>query len=161
VRGLYVLAIVLMVFPLLELFTTVWPFRFGDMAWRYAAFGITANYAYRSLVGLALFMALAYWFDHPHALRYAGVLALVTAGLILPLMVAFGLDLPAVAELRGEGQRNSLVAGAFQEFKYAGTFLALSMLGLGALGTARSSLQSQSGGVTPGSPGALRTPPTG
>lgn len=133
VRGFYVLALVLVLFPLQELFVTVWPFRFGDITWRYAAFGLAANFLYRSLAGLGLAIALAHWLGHRGVLRAAGGTSLLLTAVILPLMAVFALDLPAVAELRGEAGTNSLIAGAFQEIKYALTLVASSLIGWGAL----------------------------
>ena len=137
VRGFYVLALILVLFPLQELFVTVWPFRLGDVTWRYAVFGLTANFLYRSVAGFALAIALAYWLDHSGVLRVAAVGTLLISAVILPLMAVLAIDLPAIAELRGEEGRNMLIAGGLQEIKYALTLLASSLLGWGALKTSR------------------------
>ena len=156
VRGFYVLAVILVLFPLQELFVTVWPFRFAEITWRYAALGLAANFLYRSVAGLALAAALAYWLDQRSVLRLTGVAALLMAALILPLMAAFGLDLPAIAELRGEEGTNTLIAGGIQEVKYAATLLASGLLGWGALEMSRrKGLEAER--IARGSPSALRT----
>jgi hypothetical protein len=155
-RGFYFLAVILVLFPLQELFVTVWPFRFGEITWRYAALGLAANFLYRSVAGLGLAIALAYWLDQRSVLRLAGVAALLLSALILPLMATFGLDLPAIAELRGEEGTNTLIAGGIQEVKYAATFLASGLLGWGALEMSRRK-DAEAERTARGSPSALRT----
>lgn len=158
VRGFYVLALILVLFPLQELFVTVWPLRFGDITWRYAALGLAANFFYRTLAGLGLAIALAYWLDHRSVLRVAGALSLLVGAVLLPSMAMFALDLPAVAELRGEEGTNTLIAGAFQVIKYALTLLASGLLGWGALRMSRRK-GAQGERRAPGSPSTLRTSP--
>lgn len=154
---MYALAVILAWFPLLDLFTATWPFRFADLPWRYAALGVAANYLYLSLVGIALAMGVAHWREHGFVMSVAGWLCLLVAVVLVPVMFLFALDVLAIIDLRAaELARDTMLAGAIQEAKYAGTLLVMALLGWGARETRRRSARAGDRATAPVSPGAIR-----
>lgn len=153
--GLYIFAITLIVSPLTDLTTTVWPFRFGDMGWRYGLLGLTAGYLHTPLLGLVLGMAVAYWQGHTGALRIGGILSLVGVAVLLLAMPMFAMDVLGMRAVRPEDTRAGiLVGGVLQEVKYAGACVVLVCLGFGGTQTARR--LDSSGSREAGAPGILR-----
>lgn len=154
--GLYTLATILLVFPLVDLFAATWPFDFGDLAWRHAALGLAASYLHTPILGFALGLGIAHWRGHGRALRVAGYLGTTAAGLLLPFMVVFALDTLSVRELRPPEMRSdTLVAGMIQVLKYFAAAAAAGMLGLGSVQMA-SMRRAAHRPAEARSPGALR-----
>lgn len=137
-RGLYLFGCALLVTALIDLFTTVWPVRPSDIAWRYGFLGLGAGYVQTPTLGLVIVMGTATWTRDRGVLRAAGTIALVAALLILVAMGLFGLDFTQIATLREEEMRSAVLAGGvFQEVKYFIEFFVLAFLGQGALRTAK------------------------
>ncbi len=136
VSGLYLLALIIAVSPLLELMATVWPMRPGELLWRYGALGLFAGYMPNVALGLALVMVLAHWRRHTTILRVVGVTSVTLAVVILLVMGMFALDIGQVRALRADELRGAtLVAGMLQEVKYLAGAVALACLGVGAVAT--------------------------
>ena len=138
VAALYLFAVVLMLSPLIDLMTTVWPLRFGELTWRYGFLGLAAGYVHTPLLGIVLAGAVAYWQGHPTPLRLLGFVSLVAAALLLPVMALWPLDFQQVSQLREEELRQGVIAGGIiQEMKYMGACAVLALFGLGAFSTAK------------------------
>lgn len=153
--GLYVFAAILVLSPVSDLATTVWPARFDDLGWRYGFLGLLGGYLQTPLLGLLLAMGTAYWQGHARALRASGLLGLVGAVVLILAMVTFGLDVLAMRQMRPEDQRAGvLVGGALQELKYLGATLVLVFLGVGGEGTARRLLEREA--AEPLAPGIIK-----
>ncbi len=136
VWGLYLFAAVLVLSPLIDLGTTVWPPRFGDLSWRYGFFGLAAGYVQTPLIGVVLAMAVAYWQGHAGSLRALGIVSLVVAVVLLPVLALWPMDVLQMRALRElEVQRGVLIGGVIQELKYLGACIVLGCLGLGSVGT--------------------------
>jgi hypothetical protein len=153
VWGLYAFAAVLVLSPLIDLFTTIWPPRFTDLQWRYGFFGLSAGYLHTPLLGLVLAMAIAFWEGHTGTLRSLGSAALVVAVILLPVVALWPMDVVQMRALRAvEAQRGIAIGGVIQELKYAGACLVLGLLGIGALKTASAAARAQqrdSPGIVP------------
>jgi hypothetical protein len=140
VWGLYLFALVLITSPLIDLFSTAWPLRPTDLSWRYGFFGLGAGYLHTPLIGAVLSMAVAYVEDHRRMLRALGVLSLVVAVLLLPVIALWPMDVLQMRDLRApEVQRGVLIGGIIQEIKYVGACLVLALLGIGCMQLAASS----------------------
>jgi hypothetical protein len=138
VAGLYLFAVTLVLYPVMDLATTVWPLRFADLGWRYGFLGLLAGYLHTPLLGLVLAMAVAYWQGHAGTLRAGGLVSLLGTVLLLIVMATFLLDVLAMREVRPEDARAGiLVGGILQEVKYLGACLLLGCLGLGGVRTAQ------------------------
>lgn len=138
VAALYLFALVLAVSPLIDLFSTVWPLRFGELSWRYGFFGLSAGYLHTPLLGLVLATAVAYWREHATSLRVIGFGSLVLAGLLIPVIALWPLDFQQMGAMREPELRPGVMAGGIiQELKYMGACAVLALLGLGAIATAK------------------------
>jgi hypothetical protein len=151
VTALYLFALVLMVSPLIDLTTTVWPLRFGELPWRYGFLGLAAGYLHTPLLGIVLAAAVAYWQGHPTSLRILGFVSVAAAGLLIPVMALWPLDFQQIGALREPELRPGVIAGGIiQELKYGGACAVLALLGLGALRTAKDVGRGQRGKSSPG-----------
>src|SRR5688500_14391045 len=134
VWGLYLFAAVLVSSPLIDLFSTAWPPRLTDLSWRYGFFGLAAGYLHTPLIGAVLAMVVAYVEGHVGALRALGVLSLVVAVMLLPVLALWPMDVLQMRDLRApEVQRGVLIGGVIQEIKYVGACLVLGFLGVGCM----------------------------
>jgi hypothetical protein len=137
-RGLYLFGIALMMTAAIDLFTTVWPMRPGEMAWRYGFLGLAAGYLQTPTLGIILIAGVAIWEDNVMVLRVTGVGCLATALVLTGIMGLFGLDLIQIRGLRAEEMQASVLAGGlFQEVKYLVATVTFAFLGHGALKTAK------------------------
>ena len=137
-RGLYLFGFALAMTAAIDLFTTVWPMRPSDIAWRYGFLGLTAGYLQTPTLGLALMIGTAIWARNRTVLRLAGFVALVVSLLLMVAMGLFGLDVIQMRGLRAEEMQSAVMAGGmFQELKYFIAVLVLVFLGFGALKTAK------------------------
>jgi len=136
-RGIYLFGLALILTAAIDLFTTVWPLRPTDIAWRYGFLGLTAGYLQTPTLGLLIIALTAAWQRQPIVLRIAGLASLGGALVLLPAMGMFALDVLQIRELRAaEGQATVLAGGIFQEVKYLIAFLVLAFLGYGSVKTA-------------------------
>lgn len=139
VRGIYLFGVALMMTAAIDLFTTVWPLRPGEMAWRYGFFGLAAGYVQTPTLGMMLILGAAALNEDPGILRIAGMLCFAAAGILLICTAAFGLDVLSMRAIRPpESQAGVLYGGIFQMVKYVVGALVLLMTGMGAIATARS-----------------------
>jgi Na+/melibiose symporter-like transporter len=137
IRGLYLLALVLVASPASDLISTVWPLLPGDSAWRYGFLGLSAGYVLTPLLGVVLAAAVAHWSRDATALRVMAVVMLAGAAVLLVAMTVFALDVVQMRELRAEEVREGIVVGAvLQELKYGAAVLVLASLAIGALRSA-------------------------
>lgn len=137
VRGLYLFALVLVLSPLMDLASTVWPLRPADLAWRYGFLGLAAGYLHTPILGLVLALLLAWWTGGSGVLKVLGV-AMMAGSLVL--MLAMGMFMLDVLQMRGmrepELQQAVLVGGILQELKYGTACLVLAALGFGSVRSA-------------------------
>lgn len=160
VRGLYLLALILILSPLVDLISTVWPLRPGDLSWRYGLLGLLGSYVHTAVLGFALGMAAAYVEERNTLLRVFAVTGLVCATALVLAMGLFALDVLQMRALRAEGLRAAtLVSGGVQEIKYLAATLVLVCLGAGGVGTARRVASRAHRGRERG-PGIIRGAPT-
>lgn len=132
--GLYVVALSLVVLSLFDYLAAVWPFQFGEVSWRYGAFGLVSGFVLTPLIGLSLAILLAWHRQRDQVLRVIGVVAIIGAALLLVMLVGFSLD--AVQVWRGapaETKRLTLLSAAKAVIKIAAAAVAVAWLGLGAL----------------------------
>jgi hypothetical protein len=139
VLGLYVFAAVLIASPIIDLVSTAWPPRLTDLSWRYGFLGLAAGYLHTPIIGVVLAMAVAHVQDHVGTLRLLGILSLVVAVLLLPILALWPMDVLQMRDLRApEVQRGVLIGGVIQEIKYVGACIVLGLLGMGCLQMAAS-----------------------
>ncbi len=137
-RGLYLFAVALLLTAVIDLGSTVWPFRPGEVTWRYGFLGLMAGYLQTPTLGLTIALAVALWQESRTMLRVLGTVGLLAAAALLLAVGMFALD---VIQMRGmrvdEIQSSVLTGGMLQEVKYVVASVVLVLLGLGAMGTAK------------------------
>jgi hypothetical protein len=133
---LYLVAILLIVTPLVDIMAQVWPLHLGAMGWRYSVTGLAANYVLTPVMGLAFACLIAATREHRRAL---GILAVVCAAGALLLLIAsvdFTLDAMQVqytATRTPEELSNFQVGAAKAILKHLTSAAALAWLALASL----------------------------
>ena len=91
--ALYVVAFGFLLPTLMEFLLVSYPYRFGDMKWRFGAVGLIFNTVMLPpLVGLTLIAFAATQLDHRRVARAVSILALVIGAVLVLLMPLFFLD---------------------------------------------------------------------
>ena len=88
----YFVCLLLIIVPLGDLATNIWPFRFGEVGWRYGMVGLLSGFLVSPLMGLILAVIGAAYMGHRRMLRALGILAAVGALVLLALTGLFLLD---------------------------------------------------------------------
>jgi hypothetical protein len=154
IRGLYLFGFALILTAAIDLMTTVWPLRPGELTWRYGFLGLAAGYMQTPTLGLLFIMGAAALDDSPMILRLGALVCLLTALVLIGVMGMFGLDVLQMRGLRPEEARASVLAGGiFQEIKYFVAWLVFTTLGYGGMKTARA--LSDRGSSQPRAPGIV------
>lgn len=91
-RAGYLLAAALIIIPLFDLTTSVWPLHLSDERWRFGAVGSLSNVTLIPLLGLLLALASATLADNRRTRRFIGWICAVFAVVIAALAVLFILD---------------------------------------------------------------------
>ena len=137
-RGLYLFGLALMLHASIDLFSTVWPMRWTELAWRYGFLGLAAGYLQTPTLGLLFIAGTAIWQDDARVVRAVGVVFMVCAVILLGIIGVFGLDVLAMRDLRApEARSGVLVGGVLQEVKYSVATVVFVLLGHGFSKTAK------------------------
>jgi hypothetical protein len=96
--GLYPVALLLILSPLVDLLSAVWPIRPSEVSWRFGTFGLITSALVTPIVGLVLLQGAAALLDHVKTLRVVSALNLVVAVLVVVGAALFLLD---AVQLRG------------------------------------------------------------
>ncbi len=120
----YVLAILLVVYPFMDLAANIWPWKLDQVGWRYGSYGILSGYFMTPLMGLMLAMGVALALDHVRTARVMAVLAWVVAVAFFAVTVVYAFDalqvratVPAEARTRfGVGTVKAVVKNVISAF---------------------------------------------
>jgi hypothetical protein len=133
VAAAYLVAVLLVLVPLIEVTLSVWPLRFGQTAWRFGTLGLLSQAATTPMVGAVMLFALAFALGHRKTMM-AG--AVITAFISLALLVAvpaFALDAVQMRSQVGAAARRTFdISGMLATIKLAGLFLVSLLLTIGA-----------------------------
>lgn len=88
----YLVAAILVFFPVLDAVTTVWPPRSGDLAWRFGAAGLVSRSLVSPFLGLLITFSVALLLDHRRTLRLFAVVTGLLALSFASLAILFALD---------------------------------------------------------------------
>ena len=139
IRGVYLFGIALILHAVIDLSTTVWPFRVTEMTWRYGFLGLAAGYLQTPTLGLLLIAGTALWNGDHGVARGVGAVLMVGALALILAVGLFMLDVIQVRQLRAaEAQNAVLYGGLFQSVKYVLASLILATMGHGLLKTVKS-----------------------
>lgn len=93
------MALLLVLFPLTDALSTVWPLRPGEFQWRFGAVGLFSQALMTPLLGVVLALVTAHILEHRVVLRILAVLAALGGVLLLVVLAGFALD---AAQMRGQ-----------------------------------------------------------
>lgn len=116
VAPLYLLAFLLVATPLMDFVTSVMPFRFGNIEWRFATVGLLSGFLLTPLLGVALFSVVSSYAGHDKAQRVVAVLNIAVALAFVGMLALFLLD---VLQLRNAVQaegKAQFMAAAMKAF---------------------------------------------
>lgn len=88
----YLLALLLLVIPLYDAATSVWPPHLGDERWRFGAVGALSNLTLVPMLGIFLALCVATFADDRRVRRYIGWFSALLAVAIAAFSVLFILD---------------------------------------------------------------------
>ena len=142
VSAAYVVALLMIVLPLIEVMLSVWPLRFGQTAWRFGTVGLLSQAATTPLVGAILFFATAFFLGHRKTVLGAGVVTGILSVVLLGAIPLFALD---AIQMRSQVQANTLrafdISAMLATIKLAGLFVVAALLTAGAFKTARNNVK--------------------
>ena len=77
IAGAYFFLFSLIFWPVVDLASTLFPFRMGDLGWRYGFMGLMASYLNTPILAILLAMGLSYAFRHKITLRILSVFCFI------------------------------------------------------------------------------------
>lgn len=90
--AVYFVVALLVLSSVADLLLNMWPWRPGDLGWRYAAVGLGSQFLNTPVLALLLAALYAYVAGHGRVLRTIAVICWAGVGLIALSLVAFALD---------------------------------------------------------------------
>lgn len=137
IAGAYLFLFILVLWPFVDLITTAWPMRIGDIQWRYGFLGLMTAYAHTPILAMLLGVALAILLRNRKTLRVISVACLLWALALLVILILFPLDVIQLRAATPEENRAVFQTGAIiSELKHMTALLVLALLGLGGWRTA-------------------------
>ena len=138
IAGAYFFLLTLVFWPVVDLVSTVYPFRMGDPNWRYGFMGLMAAYLSTPILGIFLGMGLSYVMGHKNTLRFLSVFSVLGFVVLIVVLILFPLDAIQVRSITPEEQRSAFQIGAaLAELKHLTAAVVLALLGFGAWRTAK------------------------
>jgi hypothetical protein len=154
----YLVAVAMVLVPLVDAWTTLFPWNFGDARWRFGAVGLVSNALMIPLAGMLIAFVVAWAREQRMMLKVLGVIGFVGALVCLLALVSFSLDaLQTRAQVRPEMRLSFNVASitaALKTLLSGATFLAFGLSGWRAGKVTEASRKSS------GAAGGLYTLPT-
>ena len=146
---LYVVAALLVVFPIVDFVLSVPSAQLSNVQWRFAAAGLLSGYTLTPILGLSIAFVVAAFLKHYALQRLLVVLSLLLAAAFLALSAGFALDMLQLRQsIPDEGR-----AAFSSAWKRAGVKLVLTPLALAYLGLrARRMIPAKSRHRTPPKP---------
>lgn len=130
----YIVASAMIVLPLADVLTSLYPWRLLDARWRFGAVGLVSNSLLLPMAGLLLAFLTALFLEHVTARRIIGGIALLASTLCVLALVAFALDaVQTRAGVRAEMRSSFTVASIAAAIKTLIAAMVFLTIGLGAL----------------------------
>ena len=134
----YFVAALLVILPVLDFLTNVWPLQPGQAVWRYGSAGLLSGFVLTPLLGVLVALALAAASEHARALGVLAVLSIVVAVGFVLVAGVFVLDALQVRASVPPQRRPQFEIGIWRAVvKYLVVSIALVWLGIGARRAAR------------------------
>ncbi len=132
-KALYPIGALILVSSLADPIVQTWPFRFGELRWRFGAVGLATASALGVIFALVWMMGVAALLGHRRALRALSVTHMVLGGLMLAVLALFVLDFLQVRAMVDPRMRGSLDATVLKSMLILGISIPAA-LGLGIAG---------------------------
>ncbi len=137
-RPIYLIALLLVVTPLADFITSVWPIQPAEMRWRFASTALLAGFLFTPLIGSLIGVVLASFMEQRMVLRVIGILNVVAAVFLTLALAAFAFDtlqLRRAVPPDAQGQfRTSAIRGVL---KLVSAILASGWIGVDAIKLSR------------------------
>jgi Tfp pilus assembly protein PilN len=135
---MYVIAALLIVTPLGDFFSGVWPWRPAALDWRFASSGLLSGFLLTPLLGALIAIGIAALVGNGRLLRVFGLLTLIAGGLCVVILGGFLLDVVQLkSSIPPQQQRPFLDASIKAFLKYALAAASSIWLGMRAYGLGR------------------------
>jgi hypothetical protein len=112
--ALYPVGLLLALAPFADVLGAIWPFRAGDIAWRFGAIGLELRAVVPEVAGIALVMAVATVLGHRRVLRTAACVALLAAVGLSAAVTRFILDYRQIGSAVGNLAASGVDVSAFR-----------------------------------------------
>lgn len=130
----YCVAALLVVTPLGDFLSGVWPWRVGAVEWRFASAGLLSGFLLTPLLGTLIAIGVAATRGSEAVLRSLGILALCFSALCLVVLLAFILDAVQMSGSVAPDQRRGFYDASIKALlKYVTACAASYWLGIRAL----------------------------
>jgi hypothetical protein len=107
-KALYPVGALLILTAVSEPAMQIWPFRFGEVRWRFGAVGLMSGAVVGVIFGLVWIMAVAAMLDHRKTLRTASAVCGVIGLVLTAVALAFALDFLQVRNSVNPNYRGAL-----------------------------------------------------
>lgn len=129
----YCVAALLVVTPLGDFVSGVWPWRLAALDWRFASSGLLSGFLLTPLLGALIAIGVAAMLGSDRVLRALGVGTLVAGGACVVILLAFILDAVQLNSSIPEPQRRAFLDASIKALlKYALASAAMFWLGMRA-----------------------------
>lgn len=126
----YCLAALLVITPLGDFLSGVWPWRLGAVDWRFASSGLLSGFLLTPLLGALIAIGVAAARGSERPLRIFGIATLALSGLCFLVLLLFILDAVQVSSAVPAQQRRAFYDASIKAFlKYIMAFVASFWLG--------------------------------
>jgi hypothetical protein len=138
ITAAYLVAVLLILVPLIEVMLSVWPLRFGQTAWRFGPLGLLSQAATTPMVGAVLLFAIAFALNHRRTLMTSAVIAGIIALVMVVSIPLFALDAVQMrSRVSGPATRSFDISAMLATIKLSGLFLLMLLLSWGGLKSVR------------------------
>jgi hypothetical protein len=91
-RPIYLIALLLVLTPVADFLTNVWPIQPGEMRWRFGSTAVLAGFLFTPIIGALFAAVLAMFMEQKVLLRTIGVLCVATAAVLVLMTAVFAFD---------------------------------------------------------------------
>ena len=133
-KPIYFVALLLIVTPLADFVTSVWPLQLREIRWRFASVAMIGGFLFTPLLGATLALFLATVLEHRTTQRVVSILNLLVAVLLVGMLLGLSFDTlqlrKAVPPDAQTAFRTSAVRAAFKHGSVALATLWLGLVGM-------------------------------
>ena len=132
------IALLLVLTPLADFVSSVWPIQPGELRWRFASSALLAGFLFTPLIGSLIAVFLATFLEQKMVLRVIGVLNVLAAVVLFVLLAIFAFDtLQLRRAVPPDSQSQFKMSAIRGALKFTATLVAAGWLGLDAIRLSR------------------------